>query len=402
MNKNTRTEKLYLTNSYTASFQTSVLSCDTDEKGRLVAVLDKTHFYPDSGGQPSDRGSIGGVSVLDVWEDDSENVYHEVEGPVAPGPVECQVDWDRRFDHMQQHTGQHILSRAFIEVAGLDTVSFHLGEETCTIDLEGGAVNDDVAASAEAMANAIVWENRDVLVNLLSPDELTDGLLRKSLPDGVDEVRLVEVAGFDTCGCCGTHVKSAGELGLIKVLKLEKAKGANRVHFVVGKRAFADFVKKHEIVKQLANRFTTSVESVEGKIEKLNTEHQRLRKDSQKTAKKLAELEAGRLHADSKRVGDRVYVVELIPDASEEYLRFIASNLKSYKNTISLLGTKEGLIVCNASKDIDIDLAAAVVEKAKGLGGSGGGKGGFATARLPSDVSPEEFLGQIREDIRNA
>ncbi len=402
MDKNTPTEKLYLTNPYTASFQASLLSCETDDTGRRIAVLDKTHFYPDSGGQPSDRGTIGDVRVVDVWEDDAGNVYHQVEGQVTPGPVECRVDWDRRFDHMQQHTGQHILSRAFIEVAGLDTVSFHLGEDGCTIDLEGGGVSDKIAAKAEALSNDIVLENRDVRVILCSPDDMADGSLRKALPDGVDEVRLVEVADFDTCGCCGTHVKRTGELGLIKILKLEKAKGANRVSFVVGKRALADFIKKHEIIKQIANRFTTSVDSVEDKIEKLNAEHQRLRKDSQRTAKKLAELEAARFHAAADPAEDRVYVVELLSDAGEEYLRLLSSNLKSYKNTISLLGTKEGLVICNASKDIDIDLASAVVEKAKGLGGSGGGKGGFATVRLPAGVSAAEFLEQISEDIRNA
>jgi alanyl-tRNA synthetase len=402
MNKTTRTEKLYLNDPYTASFQASVLSCAADDQGRQVAVLDRTCFYPESGGQPSDRGTIGGVRVLDVWEDDSGGVFHQVEGPISPGPAECRVDWGRRFDHMQQHTGQHILSRAFIEVAGLETVSFHLGEETCTIDLDGGAVSDDIAARAEELANSVVWENREVRVIVRSPDDMADGELRKAVPDGVEEIRLVEVADFDTCGCCGTHVRCAGELGMIKVLKSEKAKGANRVYFVVGKRAFADFVKKHDITRRLANRFTTAVESVEDKIEKLNAEHQRLRKDSQKTAKKLAEFEAARLHAGSERVGNRAFIVEVVSDASEEYLRLLASNLKSYDETISLLGTREGLVICNASKDIDIDLAAPVVERAKALGGSGGGKGGFATARLPGGVSTEEFLKEILGDVKGA
>jgi alanyl-tRNA synthetase len=401
MDKDTRTERLYLKDSYATSFKASLLSCEKDENGRIVAVLDRTCFYPESGGQPSDRGTIAGVGVIDVWEDDSGAVYHQLDGSLEPGEVECRIDWDRRFDHMQQHTGQHVLSRSFIDVCGKETVSFHLGEDICTIDLDGKAASDEDIEKAEALANSILWENRGVLVRTGPPGDMPDSSLRKSLPEGVDEVRLVEIDGFDTVGCCGTHVRRAGELGIVKVLKREKAKGADRIFFVVGKRAFYDLSAKHDITKRLAKRFTTSVESLEDKIDKLASENQRFRKDAQKSAKKLAGFEAERLRGEAIQSGDRRYVVEVVADASEEFLRHVASHLKSTPDTVGLLGSGDGLVICVASAGIDIDFTGPVVERAKSVGGSGGGKGSFATARLPESVAPSRFLQEVFEDVRD-
>ncbi|UCG51490.1 MAG: alanyl-tRNA editing protein [Candidatus Latescibacterota bacterium] len=401
MKKGTRTERLYLQDPYTVTFQASLLSCEKDPDGRLAAVLDKTYFYPESGGQPSDRGTIAGIEVVDVWEDESGTVYHELAKKIETGTVECEIDWRKRFDHMQQHTGQHILSRAFIEVGKLETVSFHLGEDTCTIDLEGGDLDERAVGAAETLANNIIWENRDVLVKTGTPEETTDDLSRKSVPEGVTEVRFIEVDGFDKIGCCGTHVRRTGELGMIKVLKYEKAKGTFRVYFEVGKRAYDDFAKKHEIIKRLANRFTTAVESIEDKVGKLQSETQRFRKDLQKLSKKLAEYEADRLHKDARLQGGRMFVVELVAENREDYVRLLASCLKSKKDTVSLLGTEDGLVICNAPSDSGIDFSRVVIERAKSLGGGGGGKGAFATARLPASVSVTEFLEEVFENVKN-
>jgi alanyl-tRNA synthetase len=402
MNKDARTEKLYLTDPYTASFEATLLSCENDESGRTFACLDKTYFYPESGGQPSDRGTLGGVGVVEVQEGEAGVVRHYLASPVALGRVECRVDWKRRFDHMQQHTGQHILSRAFIECGKLVTVSFHLGEEACTIDLSGPAPDDEIVGKAERLANSIVWQDRPVAILTGEDAETAVATLRKPLPTDVAEVRLVQVEGFDTVGCCGTHVRRAGEIGIIKILKYEKTKGFYRAHFIAGRRAFDDFARKHDIVKNLANRFTTSVEAIEEKIEKLQSENQRLRKDAQRVAKKLAAYEADRLHENASRHADRLYVIEVLGDADEEYVRLLGSCLKAKKSTVSLLVSSGGLVVCNASDDLDVDISTAVVGRAKSLGGSGGGKGRFATAHLPASVQPADFLRQVFEDVKNA
>jgi len=402
MTTDARTEKLYLSDPYTTVFEARILSCENDDLGRPVALLDRTYFYPESGGQPSDRGSIAGVAVADVQEDEAGSVRHYLAGPVPPGTAECRVDWDRRFDHMQQHTGQHVLSRAFIEAGKLVTISFHLGDEICTIDLDGPDMNDEVVEKAELLANRMVWEDRAVSVRTLAPAEVEKEKLRKALPEGVTEVRLVEVEGFDTVGCCGTHVRRAGELGLIKVLKYEKTKGHYRAHFVSGKRAYRDFSKKHDILKRLGNRFTTSSDAIEEKLEKLQAEKDRLRKESQRLAKKLAGYEADALHAAGERRGGRVYVAQVLPGDDEEYVRLVGSLLKAKKETVSVLGTDGGAVVCNASDDTAVDLCSIAVARAKALGGGGGGKGGFATVRLPAGASPSDFVRDVVEAVKNA
>jgi alanyl-tRNA synthetase len=398
----TATKKLYLEDSYTVSFQATLLSCQTLDDGRIAAILDQTRFYPESGGQVADRGVIEDVDVVDVWEDDSEIVYHGLAAELSPGPVHCRADWDRRFDHMQQHTGQHVLSRAFIEIAGLETVSFHMGAEGCTIDIVGGELADDAKNEAEALANAVIWQDRDVVVKTVNPSEREDTALRKKLPDGVAEVRLVEIDGFDVIGCCGTHVRRTGELGAIKVLKHEKVKNAYRVSFKVGRRAYQDFCDKHDIVKTLANRFTTSAEGLDDKVSKLQAEAQRHRKDLKRLSKKLAGFEAKSLLAAAEAHGDQKLIARVFKDYDDNYLRALSSELKSTKGTISIMGSAGGMVVCNASKDIPIDFSNMVVKYAESLGGSGGGKGGFATVQLPEDVSVEDFVAQVVDKIKQA
>ncbi|MEJ2721751.1 MAG: alanyl-tRNA editing protein [bacterium] len=394
------TEKLYLQSPYTATFKAMLIAHHRDANGRSAAVLDQTYFYPESGGQPADSGTLGGFRVLDVQEDESGTVYHVVDGNPEPGEVECVVDWARRFDHMQQHTGQHILSRAFIEEGDLETVSFHLGDESCTIDLEGGPLDEDIARAAEKRANEVIWENLDVRVIRGSPEEIDTQSLRKSPPDGVTEVRLVEIDGFDVNACCGTHVRRTGELGMIKILRFEKAKGANRVYFEVGKRAYDDFVLKHGILRRLAGSFTTALENVEDNVEKLRLESRRLKKDSQRYAKELAANDAERLYGHARPAGGFVVVVEVIAGKSEEYLRLLASSLKTRENAVSLLATEDGLVLCNAPPGAGIDFSGSVIERAKSLGGTGGGKSGFATARLPSSVAVMDFLEKVFDEIK--
>jgi alanyl-tRNA synthetase len=402
MTTDSRTEKLYLSDPYTTVFEAQVLSCEKDERGRPVALLDRTYFYPESGGQPADRGTIGGAGVVDVQEEENGPVRHYLAAPVPPGRAECRIDWERRFDHMQQHTGQHVLSRAFIEAGELATISFHLGEEICTIDLDGPALTDEIVEKTELAANTVIWEDRPVEVRTLSPAEIEKEKLRKALPEGITEVRLVDVQGFDTVGCCGTHVRRAGELGLIKVLKYEKTKGHFRVHFVSGKRAYRDLSKKHEILKRLGNRFTTSSDALEEKLEKLQTEKERLRREQQRLAKRLAGYEADALHAAAEREAGRAIIAQVIAGADEEYVRFVGSLLKNKKATVSLLATEGGAVVCNASDDLPIDLCSLAVSLAKTRGGGGGGKGAFASVRLPEGAPPSEFLRDLVEALRNA
>jgi alanyl-tRNA synthetase len=398
------TQKLYLDDAYTVSFDAALLSCRKLDDGRNAAALDRTYFYPTSGGQLADRGRIEGVDVADVFEDDAGVVWHvlaeELRSDAPPGgAVRGQADWEHRFDHMQQHTGQHVLSRAFIEVAKLNTVSFHMGGEMCTIDLEGREPTPEVLDAAEKLANRIIWENREVLIRKVARGDLQQEL-RKKLPDDVTEVRLVEVADFDVIGCCGTHVKRTGELGTIKVLKSERSKGAHRVTFTVGTRAYRDYRGKHDVLRRLSLQLTTGVDTIEEKIGKLLSEGQQYRKESQRLQKRLAALEADALLATAESHGNRRYVKRVYGAGDEGYLKMLASELRGRAGTIGVMGTEDGTVVCCASDDIEISFARSVIERARSLGGRGGGEGGFATVRLPSGVSVADFLDGAITDIK--
>ncbi|MFQ5510727.1 MAG: alanyl-tRNA editing protein [Candidatus Krumholzibacteriia bacterium] len=389
------TEKLYLRDSYTVAFDAAVVSCEPHDDGTFDVVLDKSFFYPESGGQLADRGRIAGAEVTAVTEDDAGRVHHGAATRVDAGPVRCEVDWEVRFDHMQQHTGQHVLSRAFVETADMDTISFHMGEESCTIDVDGDSLDEKVVTRVERLANSILWENRKVKIKTVSPLQVREPLLRKPLPDGVAEIRLVEIDGFDVIGCCGTHVRRVGELGLIKVSKFEKIKGANRVHFKVGARALDDYAIRHEIVKQLANRFTTAPGSVIEKVDKMHSDAQRSRKEVQRLARKLATFEAGGLLEAGEVHNGCTVVTEVLGDAGEDYLRLLSAELKKNEGTLSIVASVQGLVLCNAAADVDVDLPGPVVERARSIGGSGGGKSGFATVRLPQGAAVSPFVNEV-------
>lgn len=401
MTSGSGTPKLYLADPYTHSFESRVLRCETLGDGRTVALLDSTYFYPESGGQVADHGTIEDVRVLDVWEDGDGVVYHQLERALDEGPVHCTVDDARRFDHMQQHTGQHILSRALIEVAALNTISFHMGEDACTIDLDGDATDDDLR-KGEALANRIVQEDREVAVRDVDAGSLDNEALRRKLPEGVTRARLVEVKGFDVIGCCGTHVRRSGELGVIKVLKQERVKGSSRVTFKVGGRAYRDFTLKHDIVKALTTRFTTSVEDVNEKIDKLAAEAQDARKQLQKALRHLAGLEAERLHEAAVLRGGTRIVAHLAEDGGDDYARLLSAELKNRPGTVNMIATRGGTVVCNAAADVKIDFADTVIARVRELGGSGGGKGSFANVRLPDGVAPQDFLNEMLEKIGTA
>lgn len=405
------TEKLYLVDPYTVVFRATVKACAPDEDGRLTAILDRSYFYPESGGQSADCGSIGPARVMGVEEGEGNAVRHYIDSaglkadlPVG-AEVECRVDWERRFDHMQQHTGQHVLSRAFIDTAGLHTVSFHMGEQSCTIDLEGSGLSDKVVALAEELANRVVMENRAVEVRTVpvgKSGEFEGVDLRRAVPDGVTEARLVEVKGFDVIPCCGTHVRATGELGLIKVLKIEKAKGLERVHFVVGNRALRDYADKHDIIQSLANRLTTSTSDVTAKMDKLIAEGHKARKDLKRLAQALAGYEARTLLGGAESWQGTRIVSHFFADREDDYLRMVSTALKPEPATVVIVGAGTGCVVCSASEDVGIDFSHIAVEPAKEIGGSGGGKGAFAQVKIPAGADLGQFMEVVAENVKKA
>jgi alanyl-tRNA synthetase len=374
------THKLYLDHSYETAFEAAIVSAQPTEKGATL-VLDRTLFYPESGGQLPDHGVLGDTHVVDVQERDDDSVVHTVSG-AAPtsGRIHGAIDWARRFDHMQQHTGQHILSRAFIQTGRLDTVSFHMGEDTCTIDLDGAAPDPAAIRRAEDLANHIIEENRPVDITVIPIEALDMSDLRRKVPEGVREARIVSVRDFDRIPCCGTHVRSTGELGMIKVLKTEKVKSWQRVHFKVGARAYADYRDKHAIVQELASRLTTAPGDVAAKVERMMEDAQAGAKRTKVLMQRLAVAEAERLMRSVPQTGATRVLVHREADAA--LMRALATELQKAPGTIAILGADDGSLACVSSHELGIDLATEAGRLARELGGSGGGKGGFAQAKV--------------------
>ncbi|HKW13319.1 MAG TPA: alanyl-tRNA editing protein, partial [Candidatus Krumholzibacteria bacterium] len=290
------TQKLYLDHSYETVFEARVLSSQRAQSGNATEiVLDKTLFYPESGGQLPDYGTLNGVNVTDVQEN-GDAVVHIVTGDAPVGAsTRGTIDWPRRFDHMQQHTGQHILSRAFIRTDKLDTVGFHMGEETCTVDLDGPAPDSGAISRAEDLSNQIINENRPIDITTMPIEQVDMSELRRKVPEGVREARIVTVRDFDVIPCCGTHVRTTGELGMIKVLKTEKVRNFHRVHFKVGVRALADYREKHAVLQELSQRLTTAPLDVNAKVQRLLDDARTGDKRLKAVVQRLATADAERL-----------------------------------------------------------------------------------------------------------
>ncbi len=390
------TQKLYLDHSYDTVFEANVLSTRPAEPGTSAIVLDRTLFYPESGGQLPDHGVLGGATVVDVQEQKDDTVTHVVTGEVpASATLKGTIDWARRFDHMQQHTGQHILSRAFIKTDKLDTVGFHMGDETCTIDLEGPAPAPAAIARAEDLSNQIINENRPIDIKTMPIEQVDMSELRRKVPEGVTMARIVTVREFDVIPCCGTHVKTTGELGMIKVLKTEKVRNFHRVHFKVGVRAFADYRDKHAVLQELSQRLTTAPLEVNAKVERLMEDGRTAEKRLKGIVQRLAAAEAQRLLAEHP-AAPRVISHH---EADAALARAIATEMQKAPGTVAIIGADDGSVVCVSSHELGVDLATPAAALARELGGSGGGKGGFAQIKLTPDRL-NAFIERIATDVR--
>ena len=329
------TDRLYYTDAYTLHFTARVVERLTWDD-RPALVLDRSAFYPDSGGQPHDTGTLGAASVLDVQVRAADGaVIHVLDRALDADEVEGVIDPARRFDHMQHHTGQHILSGAFERAAQAETVSFHLGTDSVTIDLDRTDLTPAEIDAAEDLANAIVTEDRPVRILFPTPEETAALALRK-VPDVAGDLRVVDVDGFDVCACGGTHVARTGAIGLIKVLRTDRNKDLTRVEFRCGGRALRDYREKNAILLGLAAELTTGYWEIGAALDKLRDENRDLRSSLKTARQQLLEAEAGQLWAEA---GDGPIV--RVWDAGERdpgSLRELASLLVSRSGTAVLLG----------------------------------------------------------------
>jgi alanyl-tRNA synthetase len=409
-------EQCYLRDPYLVDFSSRVREVEAAGEGRTAVYLDETYFYPDSGGQPDDRGTLGGKPVVQVSESE-KGVRHLVEGTLEPGEAATgHIDWRRRFDHMQQHSGQHLLSRVFLKKLGARTVSFHLGEETCTIDLEGHAPSQQEIDSVEALANELVFKDIPITQRVVGAAEfqkMTDDrerggtVVRSRLPEGVDRVRIVEIEGIDGSTCCGTHVRATGEIGLIKILSLEKVRGNARIEFICGGRAARDYGAKHRIVTAIGATFTTDWREAGSLVEKVVGENKELRKKQDELGRELARFRATELSTPTGSAGGFDIVKRLFEEGDAKALRETATKIRESGKKIVLFGLAGAspalILACSSEVPLnmgEIMKSAAAVMGARGGGGKdfaqgGGGDGALVGKALDeAEKKIKEILGE--------
>jgi alanyl-tRNA synthetase len=383
------TERLYYSDSYTRQFTARVVERLTFDD-RPALVLDKTFFYPASGGQPFDTGRIAGATVVEVATRDSDKaVVHLLNRPLEAGEVNCEVDWGRRFDHMQQHTGQHILSQAFLRVARAETVSFHLGLESVTIDLNVEKLLPAAIDEAEDIANEAVTGNLPVRAWFPTADELSRLPLRKT-PDVDGPLRVVAIGDFDYNACGGTHVANTGEVGLIKILKLEREKKGARVEFRCGARALSDYRRKNALVNQLAADFTCGIPEVTQSVARLRAEAQSHHKELKAAKEALLAHEATQLVAAAPASNSWRVIRQAWAERDPNEIRSLATQLAALPGTVALLGTSgaKAHLVFACAENVERDMNAALKTALATFNGRGGGnarlaQGGGVSADLP-------------------
>jgi len=288
-------ERLYYDDSYTTRFAAQVVGRGVHQ-GRPAVELERTFFYPESGGQQADRGTLGAASVLDVQSEDDGRVWHVVSGELASDAMEAEVDWARRFDAMQQHTGQHILSAAFERNAGAATVSSHLGEDRSSIEVTLPDVGWKTVGEIEEAANRIVWEDRPIQRHWVGEDDLARFQLRKPPPaeraGSSGRIRIVVIPDWDTSACGGTHTRHTGEVGAIKIVRWEKVRGNVRFEFLCGARALADHAWRTEALVERARKHTLKDRELLDHLERALGERDELRKRLADLTERLLETEA--------------------------------------------------------------------------------------------------------------
>ena len=374
------TEKLYLKNPYLATFSARVLAQRKTEQGHEV-LLDQTAFYPTSGGQPHDQGTLNGIAVRDVLLKDDE-IFHLLEQPLSVSEVKGEIDWMIRSDHMQQHTGQHLLTAVFIELCQCPTVSFHLGREISTIDLDIGLLTEPQVEQVEELANQYIIENLPIKAYEVSPEEFSQLRLRKKeLPEGVKSIRIVEIEGVDLSHCGGTHLRSTGEIGLIKVIGWEKYKGNMRVSFLCGRRALKDYRQKHEVLQGVSAALSVKPEKLSEAVDKLREEGKGYRRELKHLKERLAGFIAQEL-IDGAVPHEGFKLVKMI--FRQEDLQVVKSAVIKAVNQESLLvlaGVQSqgmGHLIFASSKGLGLPLGEALQEGCKVIDGRGGGGEGFA------------------------
>jgi alanyl-tRNA synthetase len=405
------TERLYYADPYLQAFSAQVVErLEWDE--HPAVVLDRSAFYPTGGGQPHDTGilrdarSLSDIHVVDVVEREADGaVLHILANPLTSDQIEGKVDWDRRFDLMQQHTGQHILSAAFLEYLGANTVGFHLSVEYSTIDLDQAPLTAEALVEVEALANTVVFENRQTTSKFVADEEVAALPLRKPLAHE-GPVRIVEIPNLDCSACGGTHVRATGEIGLIKITRSERRGKETRIEFLCGRRALDDYAAKNALVMGLAQEFTVGHWELDDMVHRLADDLKETRRELRRTRDALLDAEATALWYQATTVGDMKVVRVDLPGRTPDDLKHLAQRLIDHPQTVVLLAAggevgQKGFLTFARSPDLDLHMGTLVRQACEVIGGRGGGRPEFAQGGGPDGDRVGQALDAALESLQS-
>lgn len=412
------TQRLYYNDSFLLDFPAKVL--DVQELRRdgnqssWAVKLDRTAFYPTSGGQPFDIGTMtteskSGVAleaaVEDVYEDERGEVWHRLNKVLPPGAeVRGLIDAERRRDHMQQHTGQHLLSAAFVQLLNAKTVSFHLGEQISAIDLEIQSITHDDLIRIERLANEVVAEDRPISVHYAAREQALSMGVRK-LPEREGEIRLIDIQDFDLNACGGTHARSTGQIGGLLLRRTEKVKQGVRVEFVCGLRAVRTARQDFELLGEASGLYPCAPADLPGNINKQRDEFRVVHKREARMMEELAELKAEQLLRETPPGAGRPrLVVQIFPDRDASFVKLLAQRLtRGNQSVLALLAgtTPSPAVVFARSADLSFDLGTLLRELVTAAGGRGGGGKDFAQGGIPDPGRLGSLLNEAAARLKS-
>lgn len=389
------TERLYLQDSHLCHNTARVTTCVKTDKGYEIE-LDRSVFFPNKGGQPCDLGTIGTAKVLDVNEA-GDRLVHLCSEPLEPGTeVEAVIDWARRKDIMEQHTGEHLLSWCAWSLYGAVNVGFHCALDYATLDLDIPLTAEQLK-QIEQLANRVARENRAVTAVIYKTEEELEGLpLRKHTEGLTAPIRVVTIEGADSCTCCAPHVKHTGEIGLLKITQATAYKGGMRLTFLCGGRAYTYAAMLQEAMDGMARSFSTGVDKVSAAVEKMNGELDAAKRQNKSLSARLEEYYSRELKEKARDIKGKKLLVEIVEDTDPKRLRPLCqSTLEAKALTLLLCPNGEQVSYILMCKGINLDMGEVIQAVNAALGGKGGGRGDMAQGSARKPAGLEEIRAQL-------
>lgn len=386
-------EKLFYSNSYICESESNIENI-IEKDGKYEVVLDKTPFFPEGGGQLCDTGFIDDIPVEYVHEN-GDTIYHVVSKKPKNTKVKCKVDFDRRLDNTQQHSGEHLLSAAFFKLYNAQNKGFHMSDNYVTIDIDLKDITDEMLKAVEIEANSYIYKNEPTQIYFKPKEEAEKLPLRKAIKaEGM--IRIVKMGDFDCCACCGTHVNRSGEVGIIKILKSERYKGMTRIYFKCGKKALLHCMEEHSILMNASHLLSVDSKNIINKIKKQNNEINELNSSLKESKKKIAQIECKELISST----DNNLIYKLYYDKDFEEVNSIYECLKNEPYILILASLKDNKIIFGNNGEPSVNCGKIFKENIKNFNGKGGGNAKRAQAAFTSQDDLKNFAEFLMNECK--